>query len=92
MKTYTVVHVVEGEIPSTLYQVTRDQLTDRSWVCKNIFHWKGDNEHDLFTAKESIVDPILYNPNLTMLIFEGDAGYIFIFETGLTNLYETTIL
>lgn len=91
--TYTVVHVVEGEPSTTLYQVTKDQLTDPIWVCKNIFNL-GDSfdEQDLHIAKKVVCNPVFCDTYLNMHIFEGDAGYVFIFKTGLTKHYETISL
>ena len=90
--TYTVVHTVEGEPSKTLYQVTKDQLTDPAWVCKNIFNLRPFDEQDLHIAKKVICNPVLSKSNLSMHIFEGDAGYVFIFKTGLTKHYETISL
>ena len=91
MTTYTVVHVVVGEKPSIMYQITREQLTSPAWVCKTLFNWDTCRD-SYYTAKELISDPVYNNPNAKAYIFEGDAGFIFIFETDLTNLYETISL
>lgn len=87
--TYTVVHTVEGEPSDTMYQVTRDQLTDPRWVQRNIFNWVEYFEDDL---TNSIISAIEKNPDSNMFIFTGDAGHIFIFKTGLTKHYETISL
>ena len=98
MKTYTVVHVIDGEKPSIMYQITREQLTNPKWVCNHLFNWEYTDSqldvlnHDCLTAKECIVDQIVNNPNAKVYIFEGDSGYIFILETGLTIHYETISL
>lgn len=89
--TYTVVHTVEGEPSKTLYRVTREELTSPAWVCKTLFNWDTDKD-SYSTAKELISDPVYNNPDSNMHIFEGDAGYIFIFKTDLTNTYETISL
>lgn len=90
--TYTVVHTVAGEPSNTLYQVTRDQLTDPAWVCKNVFLDDPFDEDGLHMAKEVICNPVSCDTYLSMHIFEGDAGYVFIFKTGLTKHYETISL
>ena len=89
--TYTVVQSIVGENPLIIYEVQREQLTDRLWVCENIFHWEGDHD-GLQLAYDCIVSKVINNPDFKILIFEGDSGYIFIFETNLTEHYETTIL
>ena len=87
--TYTVVHTVEGEPSNTMYQVTKGQLTDPAWISQNIFNIPLDWQPYI---SKSISTAIKVNPDKKMFIFEGDAGYIFIFKTSLTDLYETISL